>query len=147
MLCYKNGALAREQIRDRFANGSWTEFNKLVEDAPPGCAGFLGFYFLLPEIIPPNVKGEFYFTTNSSKADKKPPHPVDDIPPSLHPRAILESQLLSIRSRIAAVLPENSPPLQRLVITGGSSANQTIRQLAAVIPFKFSKASSNLSTF
>lgn len=134
MLCYKNGALAREQIRDRFANGSWTEFNKLVEDAPPGCADFLGFYFPLPEIIPPNVKGEFYFTTNSTKADKKLPHPVDDIPPSLHPRAILESQFLSIRSRIAAILPENSPPLQRLVITGGSSANQTIRQLAAVIP-------------
>lgn len=127
MLCYKNGALAREQIRDRYAERDWTRFNELVEDTPPGNDGYFGLYFPLPEIIPPGVVGRHTFHLEGGV-----PSAVDDIPAKAHPRAILESQFLSIRSRIADILPQNSPPLQRLVATGGSSANQTIRQLAAV---------------
>lgn len=126
MLCYKNGALAREHVRDRDANRDWQRYNQLVESTPAGNNGHLGFYFPLPEIIPPNVLGEFLFTTKDGH-----PTRVDSIPSGAHPRAILESQFLSIKSRIAAILPPNSPPLQRLIVTGGSSANQTIRQLAA----------------
>lgn len=130
MLCYKNGALAREQVRDKFANGNWDIFNQLVEQTPPGCNGKMAFYFPLPEIIPPNVMGEYFFITslkgNTVLLQK-------DLPMSIHPRAILESQFLSIRSRIAAILPEGSSPLQRLVISGGSSANPIIRQIAADI--------------
>lgn len=129
MLCYKNGALAREQIRDRYADGDWARFNQLVEETPPGNDGYVGLYFPLPEIIPPNASGEFFF--RSEKSGERP-LPVDSIPSNAHPRAILESQFLSIRSRIADILPPDSPPLQRLVATGGSSANETIRQLAAV---------------
>ncbi|KAG8220964.1 hypothetical protein J3R82DRAFT_2469 [Butyriboletus roseoflavus] len=126
MLCYKNGALAREHVRDRHANRDWEKYNQLVESTPVGNNGYLGFYFPLPEIIPPNVCGEFLFTTRDGH-----PTPVDSIPSEAHPRAILESQFLSIKSRIVAILPPNSPPLQRMVVIGGSSANQTIRQLAA----------------
>jgi xylulokinase len=125
MLCYKNGALAREQIRDRDANHDWEQYNQLVENTPAGNNGYMGCYFPLPEIIPPNVHGEFLFSTKDGRAR------VASIPSEAHPRAILESQFLSIKSRIAAILPPNSPPLQRLIVTGGSSANQTIRQLAA----------------
>lgn len=125
MLCYKNGALAREQVRDRYANADWARFNELVETTPPGNGGNWGLYFPLPEIIPPGVKGDFFFSSSPSIA------PVDALPPTAHPRAILESQFLSIRSRIAAILPSSSPPLRRLVLTGGSSANPAIRQLAA----------------
>jgi xylulokinase len=132
MLCYKNGALAREQVRNRYAEGDWTCFNELVEQTPPGNDGHMGLYFPLPEIIPPNIEGDFFFHAATSDGAAAPPRMVDDIPATAHPRAILESQLLSIRSRIAAILPENAPALQRLVATGGSSANQTIRQLAAV---------------
>lgn len=129
MLCYKNGALARERVRDRFADGDWKVYDSLVEQYPPGCNGYTGFYFPLPEIIPPGVIGEYFFATDQSS---KTPLPVKDIPASVHPRAIIESQLLSIRSRIVAILPKNSPPLNRLVITGGSSANETLRQMIAV---------------
>ncbi|KAF9011613.1 actin-like ATPase domain-containing protein, partial [Hymenopellis radicata] len=127
MLCYKNGA--REQLRDRFADSHWTKYNQLVEGTSPGSGGYMGLYFPLPEIIPPGVKGEFLYRTQPGKAPVKVGE--DEVPAGLHPRMILESQFLSIRSRIAAILPPNSPPLQRLVVTGGSSANQTIRQLAA----------------
>ncbi|KAG1739993.1 hypothetical protein EDB19DRAFT_1709666 [Suillus lakei] len=129
MLCYKNGALAREQIRDRCAGADWARYNELVEQSPEGSSGFMGFYFPLPEIIPPGVQGEFIFQCK----DDEEPQLVHGLQPdaSQHTRAIIESQFLSIKSRIAAILPAHSPPLQRLIVTGGSSANQTIRQLAA----------------
>lgn len=129
MLCYKNGALAREQIRDRCTGTDWARYNELVEQSPHGNSGFMGFYFPLPEIIPPGVQGEFIFQCK----DTEEPRLVHGLKPdaSKHARAILESQFLSIKSRIAAILPVHSPPLQRLIVTGGSSANQTIRQLAA----------------
>lgn len=135
MLCYKNGALAREQVRDQYADSHWSRFNELVEQNPVGNDGYMGFYFPLPEIIPPNVQGSFFFKVPQPNAC----NPVSDVstvaetefPASAHPRAILESQFLSIRSRIAAILPKHSPPLQRLVLSGGSSANHVIRQLAA----------------
>ncbi|KIJ65636.1 hypothetical protein HYDPIDRAFT_88220 [Hydnomerulius pinastri MD-312] len=126
MLCYKNGALAREQIRNRDASQSWDKYNELVESTPVGNNGYMGFYFPLPEIIPPGVVGEFVFETKGGVPER-----IEGIPSDAHPRAILESQFLSIKSRIAAILPPNAPPLQRLIVTGGSSANQTIRQLAA----------------
>ncbi|KAI1796756.1 D-xylulose kinase [Ganoderma leucocontextum] len=128
MLCYKNGALAREQVRDAYAGGDWTRFNALVAQRPAGNAGVLGFYFPLPEIIPPSVQGNFYFSTSDSAVD---PLSAVEMPADAHPRAILESQLLSIRSRVAAILPPDAPPLQRLVLSGGSSANAVIRQTAA----------------
>ncbi|KAG6910009.1 hypothetical protein DXG01_013731 [Tephrocybe rancida] len=130
MLCYKNGALAREQVRDRYAERDWARFNELVEATPAGNNGDFGLYFPLPEIIPPGVVGQHAFHVEK---DSTTLTPADDLPAGAHPRAILESQFLSIRSRIADILPENSPPLQRLVATGGSSANLTIRQIAADI--------------
>ncbi|KAH9940817.1 D-xylulose kinase [Epithele typhae] len=127
MLCYKNGALAREQVRDAYADHDWTRFNELVEQRPVGNDGYMGLYFPLPEIIPPNVQGTFCFTTSPSVQ----PIPEGSMPAAAHARAILESQFLSIRSRITAILPPDAAPLQRLVLSGGSSANQTIRQAAA----------------
>lgn len=126
MLCYKNGALAREQVRDQYADGHWTRFNELVEQRPVGNDGYMGLYFPLPEIIPPNVQGSFLFSTSTPS-----PAITSSMPAAAHPRAILESQFLSIRSRIAAILPPDAPPLQRLVLSGGSSANAVIRQVAA----------------
>lgn len=137
MLCYKNGALAREKVRDKYADASWDKFNELVNSTPAGNNGYLGFYFPLPEIIPLNVIGNFFFSTNLIKTEVKPPAPLDVIPPDAHPRAILESQFMSIKSRLAQMLPPHAPPLQRLVVTGGSSANQCIRQIAAVRPFQY----------
>lgn len=125
MLCYKNGALAREQVRDKYAQGDWQKFNELVEETPAGNDGLLGYYFPLPEIIPPNVEGTFLFAKDGNPVDEA------SADAKVHPRAILESQFLSIRSRVEAILPEHAPPLQRLIVCGGSSANPVIRQLAA----------------
>jgi xylulokinase len=128
MLCYKNGSLAREKVRNEYANGDWARFNELVSAMPPGNDGYWGLYFPLPEIIPPNVVGSFYF---KSKDDTATPTPIETLPGTAHPRAILESQLLSIRARVAAILQQDAPRPRRLVLTGGASMNPTIRQLAA----------------
>lgn len=124
MLCYKNGALAREELRNRYSSSSWDVYNEQLDKTPAGNNGYTGIYFPLLEIIPPNIQGEFFF---------KDGEPVDSIPNSHHARAILESQLLSIRRRIMSILPKDAPPLKRLIITGGSSANKAIRQLCADI--------------
>jgi len=128
MLCYKNGPLAREKVRNEYANGDWARFNELVAASTPGNGGYWGLYFPLPEIIPPNVIGNFYF---KSEDDLTAPTPVETLPDTAHPRAIVESQLLSIRARVAAILQQDAPRLRRLVLTGGASKNPTIRQLSA----------------
>ncbi|KAK2463585.1 hypothetical protein APHAL10511_004336 [Amanita phalloides] len=133
MLCYKNGSLARENVRDQFAQGDWDMFNEMVEKMSPGNGGFMGLYYPQPEIIPPNVVGEYFFKYSVNQDAGPVPVSIQDIPVNAHPRAILESQLLSIRSRLKAILPENTPPLHRLILTGGSSTNQTVRKLVANI--------------
>lgn len=130
MLCYKNGALARDGVRDKYAAGHWEDYNTLVEKRPPGNDGVMGFYFPLPEIIPPGVQGEFFFSYNREDPST-PIEQIDHIPDEAHARAILESQFLSIKARIAAIMPPSAPPLQRMVMSGGGSANPVIRQLAA----------------
>jgi xylulokinase len=129
MLCYMNGAAAREQIRDRYAGGKWSGFNELVQATPPGCNGYFGLYFPWQEIIPPNVRGCFFFL----KQDGRPvqPIPITDMPENAHPRAVLESQFLSIRSRIKAIWPPNTPSTGRLIVTGGASSNPRVLQVAA----------------
>jgi xylulokinase len=126
MLCYKNGALAREYVRDHYAEGEWSKFDQLVLSTPPGNDGYTGFYFPLHEIIPPNVVGDYFFkgtTPILSFPDKK-----------YHARAILESQLLSIRVRVETILSHHEEAvrgLKRLLITGGGSTNKAIRQMAS----------------
>jgi xylulokinase len=128
MLCYKNGALAREAVRDAHAEKSWDKFNEQVEASSAGNGGWLGFYYPLAEIIPPKVQGEFLFKVASGAE----PEAKDALePPATHARAILEGQLLSIHARIDAIMPAHAPHLRRLILTGGSSANVVIRQLSA----------------
>lgn len=52
MLCYQNGSLTREFIRDQYANGDWKTFNSLLGQTSPGNMNQVGFYFTRPEITP-----------------------------------------------------------------------------------------------
>jgi len=141
MLCYKNGALARERVRARYANDTdsnagtdagtkWEHFNELVRATPAGNNGYLGFYFPQPEIIPPNITGEFFFKLDAG-AGSMAAVPELSFPSFSHPRAILESQLLSIKLRVADIMPPGAPPVQRLVLAGGASSNTVIQQVVA----------------
>ena len=52
-------------------------------------------------------------------------------PPFSHPRTILESQILSIKLRVADIMPPGAPPLQGLVLIGGASSNTVIQRVVA----------------
>ncbi|KAG8902473.1 hypothetical protein FRB99_004445 [Tulasnella sp. 403] len=130
MLCYKNGDLARKAVRDQHYDGSWEKFDQAILDTPPGNNGYLKFYFPMKEIIPDGVLGEFAFYKGERVEGEELP---DVSPPPAVSRAICETQLLSIKSRLVHILPHNSEPLHRCIVTGGASANETICHLVADI--------------
>ncbi|XP_049375735.1 xylulose kinase 2 [Solanum verrucosum] len=134
MLCYKNGSLAREDIRNHCAEKSWDVFNKYLQQTPPLNGGRLGFYYKDFEILPPLPVG-FHryilenFTGDSLDGIKE--QEVQEFDPPSEVRAIVEGQLLSKRAH-AERFGMPSPP-KRIIATGGASANNSILSLIASI--------------
>jgi xylulokinase len=151
MLCYKNGGLAREKIRDAL-NGdgsvkSWDKFNDIATSSPPlnqkGASDTmkLGLFFPLPEIVPNVPAGTWRYLYNSS-AHKLDPiqQPSDGWPgDETDARAIVESQFLSLRLRSQnLVSPQKNDageefPAQprRIYLVGGGSQNPAIAEICA----------------
>jgi len=119
MLCIKNGSLTRENIRDKSGFSSWDEFNKSLENSPVGNSGNIGFYFLEAEITPRyNATGVFRFNSDGKPVTKFPSH-------SIEARAIIEGQLLNMRSHAKGVGLDKP---RRVIATGGASVNKSILQ-------------------
>lgn len=153
MLCYKNGGLARERVRDSLPTTSeeqsvsntvtgddpWVTFNALAASTPPlgrytsGDPAKLGLYFPLPEIVPNVRAGTWRFTLQANPT--APPTettqgwnlPQDDA------RAIVESQILSLRLRSRNLVLPPSPSLppqaRRIYLVGGGSTNPAIARI------------------
>lgn len=120
LLCFKNGSLTREAIRDKHASNGWDEFNQLLTEQPMGNNGKIGFYYTITEIVPSNVEGCYYF----DEADK----PVDDLSAAEHVRGVIEGQFLSRRIHAEDMGFELGESC-RILATGGASNNQTILQV------------------
>lgn len=119
MLCYKNGSLARENVRENVTNGGdWNAFDALVATTKPGNNGNIGFFIDQPEIIPdiPD-SGIRRFDENGNA--------VDSFEPAVEARAVIEGQMLSMRLH-TGILGLNP---QMVIATGGGSANSTITQI------------------
>ena len=82
MLCYKNGGLAREKVRDRLPPppagaeaDPWEIFNRHVLETPPlgvaqkGDRARIGLYFPLPEIVPNIRAGTWRYTCETDGSD------------------------------------------------------------------------------
>ena len=154
MLCYKNGGLAREHIRDALnatsssaAPKSWDLFNETATRTPvlgqadPSTDPLrLGLYFPRPEIVP-NVKaGIWRFLYQDAALSAVAQGKTDDAAawpiPSADARAILESQFLSLRLRSQALVgPQGTLPPQprRVYLVGGGAANAAIAELAGQV--------------
>lgn len=52
LLCFKNGSLVRETVRNRCCESSWEEFEESLRNSPPGNNGNIGIYFHETEITP-----------------------------------------------------------------------------------------------
>lgn len=140
MLCYKNGGLAREKVRDTLPKPDgadpWATFNKAVSESrplsvnSPGDSPKLGLYFYLPEIVPNIRAGTWRYTCKPDgtalKAASEPWTAQDDA------RAIVESQALSMRMRARNLVhapAEGIPPQpRRIYLVGGGSLNPAIAQ-------------------
>lgn len=145
MLCYKNGGLAREHIRDAINNDNsrtWDKFNDAALSTPVlGAASAtdparLGLFFPRPEIVPAVKQGTWRYLSLPNNGGLQPaeetawPHPTADA------RAILESQLLSLRLRSQPLVsPQGSLPAQprRIYLVGGGAANPAIAELAGQV--------------
>ena len=118
MVCYKNGALARNRIRDAVADGSWESFGTLVASTPVANNGNIGFYFLDPEITPPVHK------TGIRRFDGKG-NPVEAFDPATECRAVVEGQCLSMRLHGSHI---GFAP-RRILATGGASVDRNMLQI------------------
>ncbi|AAS54814.2 AGR324Cp [Eremothecium gossypii ATCC 10895] len=116
MVCYCNGALARERIKDTLGDESgWAAFSKALEDDSVDTSAELGVYFPLPEIVPsvdhPLVK--------RVRISPKGLQEVESFASPAHDaKNIVESQALSCRVRVAPLL--STPP--EISDTGGHAA-------------------------
>uniref|UniRef100_A0A8D3AGQ7 Xylulose kinase n=1 Tax=Scophthalmus maximus TaxID=52904 RepID=A0A8D3AGQ7_SCOMX len=119
LLCFKNGSLTRERVRNQFAGGSWELFSAALKDTPLGNHGNIGFYFDTMEITPPAV-GVHRFDRDDAE--------VSSFGPQVEVRALVEGQFLSRRLH-AERLGFSASTRSRVVATGGASSNKEILQV------------------
>lgn len=119
LLCFKNGSLTRERVRDECADGSWEVFSTALRDTPVGNHGNIGFYFDVVEITP-SAAGVHRFDRHGNK--------VSGFSAQVEVKALLEGQFLSKRLH-AERLGYRPIPGSRVLATGGASSNKDILQV------------------
>jgi len=116
LVCYKNGSLAREKVKDSF-NLSWTDFSNILTKTPPGNYGKIMLPYFYPEIVPFVPKPEvhrFGFNDNDLEGNV---------------RAVVEAQFLSMK--IHSEWIQETP--DEIYATGGASTNLEMLKIAANI--------------
>jgi xylulokinase len=115
LICFKNGSLAREKIRELYGIKNWDEFGKLVASTKPGNNGGILLPWFEAEIVPRvNEPGIHRFNLDAQNA-------------AANCRAILEAQMMSMRlhSQWMKVSPE------KICATGGASNDRALLQVLA----------------
>ncbi len=117
LICFRNGSLAREAIRDRYGL-DWTGFEDALRETPPGNDGMMMLPWFEPEIVP-RVPSPRVVRLGG----------LEDAPDQAarNCRAVVEGQFLSMRfnSEWMATRPN------RILATGGGSQNRELLQIAA----------------
>ncbi|XP_072020796.1 xylulose kinase-like [Amphiura filiformis] len=121
LLCFKNGSLTREGIRNNCADNSWDKFDQLLASTPRGNDGNIGIYFDIQEITPSAV-GVYRFNATNE--------PQNSFSPATEVRAVLEGQFLARRLHAENVGFRIGPDC-RVLATGGASSNTSILQVIA----------------
>ncbi|XP_058144763.1 xylulose kinase isoform X6 [Dasypus novemcinctus] len=135
LLCFKNGSLTREKVRDESASCSWGEFSRALRSTQMGNGGNLGFYFDVMEITP-EATGRHRFNAEG--------HEVSAFPRDVEVRALVEGQFMAKRLhaeglgyRVGLVAGTNMPfsevvklaPNPRLAATPAPGAAQVYEAL------------------
>jgi xylulokinase len=115
LICFKNGSLAREKIRELYGIKNWGEFGKRVASTKPGNDGGILLPWFEAEIVPRvNQPGIHRFDLDEKNA-------------AANCRAIFEAQMMSMRlhSQWMNVSPE------KILATGGASNDLALLQVMA----------------
>ncbi|CAG8938234.1 unnamed protein product [Penicillium salamii] len=149
MLCYKNGGLAREHVRDAINDSlkdtpaqPWANFDQVALQTPvlgqqkASDPMKLGLFFPRHEIVPNIRKGQWRFTYDPSTGALKETTDGWNSPQD-EARAIVESQMISLRLRSRGLTqsPGDGLPSQprRVYLVGGGSKNKAIAKIAGEI--------------
>lgn len=117
LICFKNGSLAREQIKDRFGL-SWDDFSNILLSTPAGNQGRIMLPYFLPEITPLVLE---------PKVDRFGEWADDDAPANVC--AVAEAQVMAmyLHSNWTGKRP------QRIVVTAGGSENEGLLHTIAQV--------------
>ena len=115
LICFKNGSLAREKIREQYKIADWKKFGALVDATKPGNDGKIMLPWFEAEIVP---------RVNQPKVHR---FNLDERDVAGNCRAVFESQMLSMRlhSQWMQVAPE------QIKATGGAASNPQLLQVMA----------------
>jgi xylulokinase len=118
LICFKNGALAQEEVRKAFEL-DWKQFDDCLRDTPAGNNGNMMLPYFVPEITPLVLNsGAVYQGTNEFVAGEDAAARV---------RAVIEAQALRLRIHSAWI--ERRPSMLR--VTGGASKSDEVCQVLA----------------
>jgi xylulokinase len=118
LICFKNGSLAREKIRDDYGIKNWDKFGEALTATPPGSSSGILLPWFEAEIVPRvNKPGIHRFDLDEKNA-------------AANCRAIVEGQMMSMRlhSQWMKVAPEC---IECIYATGGASEDSPILQVMA----------------
>jgi xylulokinase len=113
LVCFRNGSLAREAVRQQF-DLDWDGFSNALQNTPPGNDGKLMLPWFEPELVP------------RAPAGVHKQH-LDEEDAAGHCRAVVEAQMMSMKLHSEWM---GSAPA-RIHVTGGASANPDILQIMA----------------
>jgi xylulokinase len=115
LICFKNGSLAREKIREHYGIADWKQFGELLKQTSPGNDGGILLPWFEAEIVPRvNQPGIHRFNLDAKNV-------------AANCRAVFEAQMLSMRlhSQWMNVAPE------KIFATGGASNDAALLQVMA----------------
>lgn len=115
LICFKNGSLAREKVRELYGIADWKKFGELLAQTKPGNDGGILLPWFEAEIVPRvNQPGVHRFDLNEKNV-------------AANCRAIFEAQMLSMRlhSQWMNVSPK------KIYATGGAANDRALLQVLA----------------
>jgi xylulokinase len=115
LLCFKNGSLAREAVKNRHRL-SWEEVSRILLSTKPGNDGKIMLPYFLPEITPLVLMPKVHRFGGLLEQDAK-----DNV------RAVVEGQIMSMCLHSAGA---GTPP-EKILVTAGGSGNQGLLQVIA----------------
>ncbi|KAK1316656.1 hypothetical protein QJS10_CPA05g01647 [Acorus calamus] len=132
MLCYKNGSLTREDVRNKCAENSLVVSNEYLERTHPLNGGKLGFYYKDYEILPPLPVGTHRYVLDNftgNPSDNMKAHEVLEFDAPSEVRLLWT---IPLNESSCGEIGMPTPP-KRIIATGGASTNQSIlRSIANV---------------